>query len=209
MACRRGRFASSLHHWDEARSWLQLARSLAPDDPQAWLDTARLELETGHPRQALAAAEHLLNLYPLTPPALVLQAKAHLALSDLEAAAADLQVLNFTPTSFETWLLQGQLAEARGDFAAASRHYQTALTSASTPAALYGPMVWGRSALATDRVPFLLQPAQAGAMVECYLALGHLYARQGMTDAARQAYQSILRIDPGRVEARQGLERLP
>jgi len=209
MACRRGRFAGNLHHWEEARSWLQLARSLTPDDPQAWLDAAQLELDAGDPRQAVAMAGHVLAMVPLHQSAMVLQAKARLALGDLEAAAADLRILSFAPATFQTALLRGQLAEARGDFAAASRAYQAALESSFNPPALYAPMVWGRSALAADRVPFLLQPTQTRAMVECYLALGHLYARQGLTGAARQAYQNILHLDPGRVEALQGLERLP
>jgi Flp pilus assembly protein TadD len=73
----------------------------------------------------------------------------------------------------------------------------------------YGPDVWGRAALATETVPFLLQPVRTDAKVEAYLALGDLYVRQGMTAQAREAFEAVLALSPDQPGARQRLSGLP
>jgi tetratricopeptide (TPR) repeat protein len=107
-------------------------------------------------------------------------------------------------------MLNGQLAEARGDHEAAAAAYQAAIGSALLARAVnYGPWVWWRPPLAGDTLPFMQQPALAESLVKAYLALGELYARQGMPSEARAAYEAVLALNPNQLEARMGLEALP
>ena len=208
-AYQRGLIALWLQRYDEAHVWFQHALEAAPDDQDAWWGLGCAELAAGRPEAALTAAEHVLSLQPFAAKALSLRAQADLALGRLEQAATDLALLRFLLPDHETWMTMGQLAEARGDYEAATRHYRSALTAAQQVRSIgYGPTVWSRAPLSTESVPFRLWPAQAPQQVAAYLALGRVYARQGQISAARQAYQTVLQIDHGQPEALQALARL-
>jgi Flp pilus assembly protein TadD len=51
--------------------------------------------------------------------------------------------------------------------------------------------------------------ALAESLIQAYLALGKLYAQQGMSSEARTAYTTVLALNPNQVEAHRGLEALP
>ena len=210
-AYQRGHFAYYLHDREAAERWLRLSLHQEEDAVSAWVLLGSVGLDTGNAAQALDAAEHILEIRPFAVSAYTLRAKAHLAGNDLDAAAADLQVLRFlTPQSYSVSLLLGQLAEARGETEEAARHYHTAIAAAtSIESQNYGQSVWLRSPLATETVPFLQQPVESEVPIPAYLALGTLYARQGMTFEARDAYHAILQINPHHIEAQEGLADLP
>jgi tetratricopeptide (TPR) repeat protein/O-antigen ligase len=199
-AYQRGEFAYYLHDPDEAERWLRLSLHQKEDAVSAWVLLGSIGLDTGNAAQALDAAEHILEIHPFAVSGYTLRAKAHLAGNDLDAAAADLQVLRFlAPQSPTVSLLLGHLAEAQGETDEAARHYQTAI----------GLSVGLRYPLATDTVPFLQRPVESEVPIPAYLALATLYARQGMTSEARDAYQTILEINPHHIEAQEGLAALP
>jgi tetratricopeptide (TPR) repeat protein len=208
---RRGNFAYYLRNWDEAEHWLEKSLSSNPDNSAAWIDLGMVWLATGQYSRALDAAGHILRKYPVASGAFLVRARAYLALNDLERAAADLQILQFLSPGYQTHLLSGELAEARGEWEEAAREYRAAVDAASsaTPAYYYGPVVWGRPPLATDSLPFLMQPAQSESLIMAYVALGRVYTRLGMATEARDVYETILRIDPGHLEAKSRLAELP
>jgi tetratricopeptide (TPR) repeat protein len=208
---RRGTLALYQRDWDEAEHWLEESLSKNPDDPAAWADLGQVWLATGKLGRALEAADHVLSINPTASGAFVVRARAHLALNDLELAASDLQILRFLAPGYQTYLLLGELAEARGESEEAAHEYQAAVDAASSakPAFHYGPVVWGRPPLATDTLPFLLQPAQSESLITACLALGSVYTRQGMATEACDMYETILRIDPGHLEAKTRLAVLP
>ena len=210
-AYQRGEFAYYLHDPEAAKRWLRMFLHEQEDAVSAWELLGSIGLDTGNAAQALDAAEHILEIHPFAVSAYTLRAKAHLAGNDLDAADDDLQVLQFlTPQSYSVSLLSGQLAQARGEIKEAARHYQTAIASAtSITSQNYGPSVWLRSPLATETVPFLRRPVESEVPFPAYLALGTLYARQGMTSEARDAYHAILQINPHHIEALERLAALP
>ncbi len=209
-ALQHGKFAYYLHAWNEADRWLRMFPHEPEDEVSAWVLLGSIGLDTGNAAQALDAAEHILNIRPFAVSAYTLRAKAHLALNDLDAAAADLEVLRFLAPEYNLSFLWGQLAEARGETEEAARHYQTAIgTATSIKSQNYGPSVWLRSPLATETVPFLQRPVESEVPIPAYLALGTLYARQGMTSEAWDAYHAILQINPHHIEAQEGLAGLP
>lgn len=205
----RGQIAFWIKQYEEARSWFRAVLDSAPDDQDAWLGLGHTELASGRPEAALAAADHVLSSQPFAVKALALRARASLALNNLDRAAADLAVLRFLLPDHQTWMLMGELAEARGDDEAAVRHYRSALTAAQEVRSIgYGPTVWSRAPLSTESVPFRLWPAQAPQQIAAYLALGNVYVRQGLISEARRMYQAVLYLDHGQPEALQALGRL-
>jgi tetratricopeptide (TPR) repeat protein/O-antigen ligase len=205
-----GKAAYYLGDWDTAMRWLQTSLDSSPNDPDRKIDMGKVWLATGKPDQALDAAQQALEAGAPTSEVFALQAEAHLALGNLDAAAADLQALRFLSPGSSTYLLLGQLAEIQGEFEKATTYYQTAInTISSIKAVNYGPWVWKRPPLLADTLPYLQQPALAESLIEAYLALGNLYARRGMVSEAREAYRAILSINPDQAEAQKGLEALP
>lgn len=205
-----GQLAFYLDDWGAAENWLKTQLASSPNDPDDWLALGRVWLAAGNPAQALQAAQQSLVLGAPVDAVYGLRAEAHLALGNLEAAAADLKVVRFLSPGYGAHMLSGQLAEARGDAQAATTAYQAAIDAVvSVRAVNYGPWVWGRPPLASDTLPFLQRPALVEAIVRAYLALGDLYARQGMPTEARIAYEAILGLNPDHTEARQKLEGLP
>ncbi len=205
-----GQAAYYLGDWEKAIDWLEASLRSSPDDPDLWVDLGRVWLAQGNPAQALDAAQSSLALGAPINWAFELSAEAHLALGDLDAAAADLQVVYFLAPGYRTYMLLGELAEAQGDFDRAATFYEAAIgTASSLKAVNYGPWVWKRPPLSIDTVPFFRQPALAESLIEAYLHLGDVYARQDRVSEAREAYQTILAIDPDHAEAQTRLEALP
>jgi tetratricopeptide (TPR) repeat protein/O-antigen ligase len=204
-----GQAAYYLGDWEEALAWLETSLRSSPDDPDLWLDLGRVRLALDDPAGALDAARQSLALGAPINLAFELSAEAHLALGDLDAAAADIQVVCFLSSGYTTYMLLGQLAEAQGDFDGADASYEAALGAAASGKAVnYGPWVWARPPLSTDTVPFLQRPVLAESLIEAYLRLGDVYAGQGKVSEAREAYQAVLAIYPNHAEARARLEAL-
>jgi len=205
-----GQAAYYLGDWEKARGWLEASLRSSPDDPELWMDLGRVWLAQGDPARALDAAQRSVALGAPLHTAFEISAETYLALGDLEAAAADLRVVYFLSPGHRTYMLLGQLAEAQGDFERAADFYEAAIGTASSVRAVnYGPWVWARPPLSVDTVPFIRQPALAESLVEAYLRLGDLRARQGRGSEARDAYEAVLGIDPDRAEAQSRLKALP
>jgi tetratricopeptide (TPR) repeat protein/O-antigen ligase len=205
-----GQAAYYLGDWETASDWLEASLRSSPDDPDLWIDLGRVWLAQGNPAQALDAAQRAVALDAPLHVAFELSAEAHLALGDLEAAAADLQVAYFLSPGYRTFMLLGRLAEAQGSLEIAAVFYEAAIGNASSVKAVnYGPWVWARPPLSVDTMPFVRQPALAESLIEAYLRLGDVYARQGLGSEARDAYESVLGIDPDRSEVQSRLRALP
>jgi tetratricopeptide (TPR) repeat protein/O-antigen ligase len=205
-----GETAYYLGDWDAAMRWLQTSLDSSPSNPYLRIALGKVWLATGKPVQALDAAQQALEAGAPISEVFALQAAAHLVLGDLDAAATDLQALRFLSPGSSTYLLLGQLAEKQGEFEKATTYYQAAInTLSSVKAVNYGPWVWKRPPLLADTLPYFQQPALAESLIEAYLALGNLYARRGMVSEAREAYRTILSINPDQAEAQKGLEALP
>jgi tetratricopeptide (TPR) repeat protein len=199
-----------LGNYAEAADRLETALRASPQDAARWLELGQVRLANDNPAQALEAARQALALGGPLGGVFALSARAHLALGELDAAAADLEVVRFIVPGYGAHMLSGQLAEARGDRAGAAAAYQAAVDAAPlTRAVNYGPWVWGRPPLAGDTLPFFQKPALAESLVQAYLALGDLYAQGGMVSEARAAYEAVLALNPNQLEARTGLEALP
>jgi tetratricopeptide (TPR) repeat protein len=218
----RAEFAYFLRKWDVARAWADRALQEDPRQNAAWFCLGRIEMAAGYPGRAVNIADRMLQTMGITPASLVLRAMGNLELGNLDAAARDVQALRFVPVSYQPCLpygamadylphlLAARLAELQGQREVAVRELQSATrTDFANDPVQYGPDVWGRAALATETVPFLLQPIRTDAKVEAYLALGDLYARQGMTAQAREAFQAVLTLSPDHPGARQRLSDLP
>jgi O-antigen ligase/tetratricopeptide (TPR) repeat protein len=217
----RAEFAYLLRKWDVARVWAEQATQQDPTQTDAWLCQGRIELAAGHPRQALDVADRLERVGGITSASLLLRTMANLELGNLDEASRHLRALRFAPVSYHACVpfsaikdysahfLAARLAERQGDVAIAQRELQAAAEAAGAPQlSPYGRDVWGRNSLATETIPLVLSPVAMDAQAEAYLALGDLYARQGLDVEARQAFRAVLSISPDHFGAQQRLSAL-
>lgn len=107
--------------WPESR-WVDRSQSLR----ERWIDdrieTAGTLYDEGDPSGALTSLAPAIGLEPGNRNAVLLQARSLIALDELDRAEAFLSVL---PRDSEVVLLSGNIAESRGDTAAAIRIYSS------------------------------------------------------------------------------------
>jgi len=106
----------------------QRARDIT-DDPEVQLQIARSFLRLGDANAAIIMLEVALAAHPRSPKILVAMARAEIStnqLDDAEGLLKDLLLLK--PDHAQAIYLLGSIAELRGDFITACKHYRHALT---------------------------------------------------------------------------------
>jgi tetratricopeptide (TPR) repeat protein len=120
-----GSLAAARSRWPEAEAQARAALALAPNEPAAWNALADALVQQGRLRESIAAREKSLSLRP-DKDLQFKQAVAWYSLGDWDKSAAALAKAKAGDKP-EAYLLEGDLAQRRGDLAGAERRYLAAL----------------------------------------------------------------------------------
>jgi tetratricopeptide (TPR) repeat protein/O-antigen ligase len=162
-----------------------------------------------NPRDALSAADSILESVPHNSTAYLMKGFAYVALDEMEDASAMVRILRFGERNFLVDILDSRLAQRSGDVEAALRSHKIAIENAtSVRVGDYGPTVWKRPPLSAEVLPDVVQLPQMEAAVRAHMALAGFYAAQGMSQEAEVEYQQVLRYYPNNPEATQALSEL-
>jgi tetratricopeptide (TPR) repeat protein len=119
----------ALRQFARAREIVTRLLPLAPDNPDAWLAKATLDLEDHDARGAIAAAQRALEIMPDNTGAQVLLARALLADGKAEQALeAHQHAVALAPEAWEAHFELGQMLRDMGRFEEAQAAFRTCLT---------------------------------------------------------------------------------
>jgi Flp pilus assembly protein TadD len=196
---------------EQAASWLRRALERRPDDDQARLRLALLEMDRGRADEAARLALELLDRHGRCPGILQLAGQALVAEGRTEAAIEPLErLVQVAPEQAEgqTLLATALLVERRFDEAVV--RYERAVALAPTPARRAGlGLALTLAGRAAEAVPLLERlteehPEHVGG----WNNLGVARAAVGRFDEARAALVRALELDPGDAQARANLADL-
>ncbi len=205
-----------LERFSEARDVILTLLELEPDNDQALLDLADIELRLGMPGSAEERLTYLLETFPGS--ALTLSAKISLARSMLDQGRYD-DAIEIAIDAFagdtDNQALHMILGEAyfrSADHANAITHLHTALIESPNPTyiqLLLGECYYtiGETSKAIDF--YNAVTAEVPNSFEARMGLGNCYYRLDMLEEARDQYFQAVQIRPDSREARNALERIP
>ncbi|MBK1722328.1 XrtA/PEP-CTERM system TPR-repeat protein PrsT [Thiocystis violacea] len=209
----------TLRQFDAAKSTLEDLLIDAPNDPRVRVALASAYASLGESASAKVELKKALELDANLIPAVNLQARLAIAEKDLDGAEQALGELTrlLGPNHADVLLIEGQLAQIKGDLSAANGTFQRLLAS-------------GGDALDLDSDPGLRNAAEQlvlgyvrsgdpeGALkaalelrerqpesARVHDLVGALYLRAKQLDSAAQSFQRALELEPGDVAAIGGL----
>ncbi|AFL76077.1 putative PEP-CTERM system TPR-repeat lipoprotein [Thiocystis violascens DSM 198] len=209
----------ALKQYGAAKSTLQELSGLVPDDPKIRVARALADAGLGDSEQAKRELEQALVLDETFVPAINLLARLAIAEKDLAGAERRLQELKnrLGSTHPDVYLIEGQVAQLKGDSSAANEAFQDLLTAEGAGADFdTDSKLWGAAEQLV--LGYLRNDDQSGALqaaldlrkrqpesVRAHTLLGILYLRDQKTDDAAQSFRKALELEPGNVAASSGL----
>lgn len=176
--------------WADPETFWQSVVARYPRTVRAHRGLGYLDLEAGHPAEALAHFRDALEIFPEEPEARLGTAAALLRLGRADEAAAMLEpALERSEPRAKALVLQGYLRELQGEPTAAVRSYERALERDPDHAPAYNNLARHRAMQGELREAIRLYEAALRADPAFETALGNLAAlyRHGLGDEAKAA----------------------
>lgn len=196
-----GKHALDQQRLDEAHTLLDIALSIEPDSPFAWLYAGELaQRQEAYPaaRAAYQRASHL-NAQLGAPLVRLAALTIKLHGDYAEAQKQLLQALNLDPADPEVHVLLGQIAQEKGDLPQAIWHYQRAQQLA--PSYVYSYILLGELHLSQAQVDQAWDSLQSGLRQVpshplIHASLARYYLAVGQPEAGLSEYRKAIKLAP-------------
>lgn len=200
---------------EEAHSMVRGLLDIAPDDEQAMLDRAWIELQLGLTESAMEGIEDFIDTHPdseLIPPAKTALAQAYLEEGRYRDAVETAEELVNSEVRYpELGMILGEAYYHIGNYGSAIENLLPALHESPDPLGVH--FLVGNAYLRNSQPReasrhFMAILEQDPSDFHTHMALGDAYYAMEMMDEAREQYFEAIQIRPESAEARNALERV-